>query len=98
MSDVFEELNLGDLDGMSLRVFIDSNDDLIIAMRKQDYPSSICLATSLNISQAALLANRLIDLATHLQKKEQSKKEPTDRFAMGTPSVDHAGENKDGDL
>ena len=96
MSEVFEELNLGDLDGMSLRVFIDGNDDLIIAMRKQDYPSSICLATSLNISQAALLANRLIDLSAHLQKKEQSKKEPIDRFAMGTPSVDHAG--KEGEL
>lgn len=95
MSDDANEFNLGDLDGMSLRVFIDSEDQLIIAMRKQDYPSSTCLATSLNISQAALLANRLIDLATHLQKKEQSQKEPTDRFAMGTPSVDHAGENKE---
>lgn len=26
------------------------------------------------------------------------EEEPTDRFAMGTPSVDHAGENKEGDL
>lgn len=96
MSVDTNEFNLGDLDGMSLRVFIDSEDQLIIAMRKQDYPSSTCLATSLNVSQSALLANRLIDLATDLHKKERSKKEPTDRFAMGTPDVAHAG--KEGDL
>lgn len=95
MSVDTNEFNLGELDGMSLSVFIDSDDQLIIAMRKQDYPSSTCLATSLNISQAALLANRLIDLATHLQKKERSKEELTDRFAMGTPDVAHAGKESD---
>lgn len=91
MSVDTNEFNLGDIDGMSLSVFIDSEDQLIIAMRKQDYPSSTCLATSLNISQAALLANRLVDLATQLHKKERSREEPTDRFAMGTPDVAHAG-------
>lgn len=30
-------------------------------------------------------------------ENELAKEEPTGRFAMGTPSVDHAGENKDSD-
>lgn len=33
-----------------------------------------------------------------LNTELELQKEPTDRFAMGTPSVDHAGENKEGDL
>ena len=31
-------------------------------------------------------------------KNIKLQEEPTDRFAMGTPSVDRAGENKEGDL
>lgn len=40
---------------------------------------------------AAQTVNSVIDKIN----KGQSAEEPTDRFAMGTPSVDHAGENKE---
>lgn len=37
-------------------------------------------------------------MTANLLIKPECEEEPTDRFAMGTPSVAHAGENKDGDL
>lgn len=38
-----------------------------------------------------------IDL-TIINSRTLREEEPTDRFAMGTPSVDHAGENDEGEL
>lgn len=38
------------------------------------------------------------DFVSKLEVLDNSINEPTDRFAMGTPAVAHAGENKEGEL
>lgn len=84
MSDIFEVTSENKND---LRAFASFDKFTIVA--KEGWIRAPEVSVDLTPSQAKELASKLLAFA--------EQEEPTDRFAMGTPGVSHAGENKDSD-
>lgn len=92
MSDSFEATSDN---GSELRAFVSLYEVGKFALVVQDdYVRAPEVSVYLTPKQAIDLAEHLVAFARAEIDKEE---EPTDRFAMGTPSVDHAGENKEGE-
>lgn len=82
MSDIFKV----DYENNELRAFVSSQESGKFALvTKGHWNRAEEVSVYLTPNQAKELASKLLDFA--------EQEEPTDRFAMGTPSVDHAGEN-----
>lgn len=90
MSDSFEVTSDN---GSELRAFVSLHEVGKFALVVQDnYVRAPEVSVYLTPKQAIDLAEHLVAFArVEIDKAE----EPTDRFAMGTPSVDHAGKNKE---
>lgn len=84
MSDTFEATSDNK---NTIRAF--ASFDKFTIVTKESWIRAPEVSVDLTPSQARELAGKLLAFA--------EKEEPIDRFAMGTPSVAHAGENKEGD-
>lgn len=84
MSDIFEATSDNK---NTIRAFASFDKFTIVA--KESWIRAPEVSINLTPSQARELASKLLAFA--------GQEEPTDRFAMGTPDIGHAGENKDSD-
>lgn len=90
MSDSFE---ITSENGSELRAFASFNKFTFVV--RDNWIRAPEVLIELTPRQAIDLAERLVAFArAEIDKAEQ----PTGRFAMGTPDVAHAGENKEGEL